>query len=392
VSPPARLLDLTRLTSRAGRVLTGVDRVERAYLQELLRREAPVFGLVRTAVGYVLLDRSGMAAIDRALTTGDWGAPDRIAQLARLDPDRGAAQALSRSHAAARCLPPGLGRMLRRHLPTGTAYLNVGHSNLTARVLGAVRALPGARISVLVHDVIPLDHPEWQRDGTVAQFAGKIARVSAMADLVICTTPSTQADITRHLTQAGRAPGMITTALGVTPAVPAPGDLPPDIGLSQPYFVAVGTIEPRKNLTLLLDTWDLLGPAAPMLFIAGGGGWKNDHIMARLGATPRVRQLPGMSDGAVAALLLNARALLFPSLAEGFGLPVAEALALGTPVVCAPLPLWPEIAGDRPVYADGKDAYLWARIVTDMTQTRHRPAPYDPPQWDAHFKAVLSVT
>ena len=152
-APPARLLDLTRLISRAGRVLTGVDRVELAYLRALLARADACFGLVRTAIGYVLLDRAGMTALAQAVTGGHWGPPDWIARVSRLDPGPGAAQAMVRGQALARCLPPGLARMLRRHLPDGTVYLNTGHSNLTARVLQAAKQLPGGRVSVLINSL-----------------------------------------------------------------------------------------------------------------------------------------------------------------------------------------------------------------------------------------------
>jgi glycosyltransferase involved in cell wall biosynthesis len=388
-----RLLDLTRLTSRAGRVLTGVDRVELAYLRALLGRDDPVFGLVRTVLGFVLLDRVGMAAFAAAVQTGQWGKPDRIAALARLDPALGAAQALVRRHARARCLPVRLAAMLQRHLPPGVAYLNVGHSNLTDRVLRSVRLVPGAQISVMIHDTIPLDHPDWQRDGTAAAFADKFRRATDAADLIISTSAAARSDILRSIGTRGRTPAMVTARLGVSPAQPDPSALPAGLDLTQPYFIAVGTIEPRKNLTLLLDAWDLLGPAAPGLFIVGGGGWKNDAVLARIaGAGPRVRLLSGLTDGAVAALVANARALLMPSLAEGFGLPVPEALALGTPVVVSPLPIWGEIAGDRPVVLPGDDPYLWAQTVTQMTAQRLVTATYVPPDWEAHFKAVLSVT
>lgn len=93
--------------------------------------------------------------------------------------------------ARGRCLPAGLPSLLARHLPPGFAYLNVGHSNLTDRVLGGVKKAQG-RIAVLIHDVIPLDHPAYQRPGTVAPFRAKIDRVSAQADLVIYNSQDTR--------------------------------------------------------------------------------------------------------------------------------------------------------------------------------------------------------
>ncbi|MDA0962790.1 MAG: glycosyltransferase family 1 protein, partial [Proteobacteria bacterium] len=75
--------------------------------------------------------------------------------------------------ARARCLPARLGAMLARHLPPRSVYLNVGHTNLTDRVLSAVRGVEGARIVAMVHDTIPLDFPDLQRPGTVPDFRAR---------------------------------------------------------------------------------------------------------------------------------------------------------------------------------------------------------------------------
>lgn len=463
----ARLLDLTRIVSRAGRVLTGVDRVELAYLDALTADPVPVFGLLRTALGYLLLDQAGMLAIGRATRDGGWGRADLLSRLTRADPLRKAGQSLARRHAIARCLPVGLSRMLRR-LPAGMAYINVGHSNLTDRVLAAVRTVPGARIAVLIHDTIPLDFPQFQRDGTVDAFFIKLARVARAADLIICTSEVCRADVTRHMGLAGsrpteslivatpgaqpvaivtprshfravdisartngaematpngkgdgatratpgylgqenegntlswdeasiqHAPTLITAHLGVTVTTPDPTTLPADLPLHRPYFVTVGTIEPRKNHALLLDLWDRLGPDAPILYICGSRGWQNADVFARLDAKPpNICELPGLSDAALSALVQGARALLFPSLAEGYGLPPAEALALGTPVICGNLAIWRETLGDRPIYVDTGQPYLWEQAVKNAMQTRPPTQPFKPPTWDAHFKIVLNLT
>ena len=84
---PTRLLDLTRLVSRAGRAFTGIDRVEYAYLVHLLDA-GPLWGLVRSSMGYLLLDPEGCAALKRQFTAGDWPAPDLLSRLRRLPPGR----------------------------------------------------------------------------------------------------------------------------------------------------------------------------------------------------------------------------------------------------------------------------------------------------------------
>jgi glycosyltransferase involved in cell wall biosynthesis len=394
--PPARLLDLTRLVSRAGRVLTGVDRVELAYANALLSDVVPVWGLVKTSLGFLLLDRTGIGAILRATDSGDWGKPDLLSRLSlKLDRNRQAGQSLARKHASARCPQRRLGALLRKRLPPGTSYLNVGHSNLGQRVLDAVRQIPQGRIVVMIHDTIPLDHPQMQREGTVAGFAAKFRRAVGSADLILCPSEVSRANILRH----GTAPGLpvLAVPLGVQPARPAPEDLPAGLDLTRPYFVVLGTIEPRKNHALLLDVWaDLaadLGPATPGLMICGNRGWNNAAVFARLDRQPaHVTELPGLSDGAVAALLTGSRGLLFPSLAEGFGLPLAEAAALGVPVICGDLAICREVLGDSAVYLSLSDRYHWKNTIEAAAGIALRPGKqtaFVPPGWEEHFKTVL---
>lgn len=410
LAPPARLLDLTRLVSRLGRqALTGVDRVELAYLAALLAGPLPVFGLVRTALGFVLLDAAGaQAVLQRATGAVPLGTADLLGRLSRAnDPLRARAEADLRRLALARCARPPLARMLRRHLPPGFHYLNVGHANLAERVMRALRHGGAARVAVLVHDCIALDHPEFTRPGISAVFARKLAVVAAHADLVIHTTQDCRARTEAHLAVLGRVPPGVVAALGVPVARPDAGLLPPDLDLTRPYYVTIGTIEPRKNHALLLDVWDQLparlpGTALPRLFILGSRGWADAAVFARLDAANcaggSVRELPGLPDAAVAALLQGAQALLFPSLAEGYGLPPLEAMKLGVPVICAPLPVFRETLGDYPVYLEFANSYSLLETITNAALGRdHDKVQMRPgrrralPDWPGHFNLVLNL-
>jgi glycosyltransferase involved in cell wall biosynthesis len=393
---PPLLLDLTRLVSRQGHgALTGVDRVELAWLDHMLAQPGPCWGLVRTAIGFLLLDRRGAEQVARMARGEGPDATDLMSRLTRADnPARGRAEAALRRVSLARVPALFLARALLRHLPHGVVYLNVGHANVAHPVMRAVRRVPAARIAVLVHDTIPLDHPEFTRAGMDAVFARKLAVVAAHADLVIHSTNDARRKTEAHLAAAGRVPQGVTAPLGVP--VPVPDGAPP---ISGPYVMALGTIEPRKNHALLLDVWDgfaASGQPVPTLVIVGARGWADPALLARLDARPKgVVELPGLNDGAVAALLQGAAALVFPSFAEGYGLPPVEAAALGIPVLCSNLDVVRELLGDYPVYLNPSDRLSWANSIGAVIQASRQPNrlrhPVPPPDWAGHFSAVLTV-
>ena len=366
--------------------MTGVDRVEYAYLDQFLRLETPFLGLVRTAPGFLLLDRTAMLALrDGKL---DLTRNDLIGRIAwRRDPARGRAEAALRRLAIARCTKRGLARMLKRHLPAGSRYFNTGHANLDARSLGQIRNA-GLRIAVLVHDVIPLEHPAFARPDTVEPFRRKMQVVARHADLVIHTTEATRAQTEAQLARFGRVPEGITANLGVALAEPIPTDAP-----AKPYFVCLGTIEPRKNHGFLLDLWAQM-PDPPGLLILGGRGWSNAEVFARLDALPPdspIQERAGLADGQIAFLLQGAQALLFPSHAEGFGIPALEAAALGTPVVTANLPVFQELLGEFAVYLETADSYSWMETIGQLRDASQiNRIAMVPPNWAEHFKRVLT--
>ncbi|MDJ1009547.1 MAG: glycosyltransferase family 1 protein [Paracoccaceae bacterium] len=254
-------------------------------------------------------------------------------------------------------------------------------------------SLSGARTGVLVHDVIPLDHPETQKPGASERFREKLAWVARAADVVFAPAETTAADIGRHLTAMGFGGELAAHRLGLSPA--ARGAVPPDIPTDRPYFVAVGTIEPRKNHGLLLDVWESFeeGPGTPRLVIAGRRGWRNEPVFRRLDAMAGkgiVIERNDLGDGAVAALIRQAHGLLFPSIAEGFGYPPFEAARFGTPIVASPLPVTRELLGDTVVYADPGDLYQWRQAIGDLAGKKVVRDVPPLPNWRDHFNGVLN--
>lgn len=393
-------LDLTRLVRRTGQVHTGVDRVEWAYLEWALSLNRPVFALLRSAFGYLLLDRDGMRFAHQHLRDGSWGKPDALSRFAlRLSPVRRAAEAALRKRAIGRATPSRLARLLRRSFDADVLYLNVGHSNLTRRVLGAFKSHGSALTVVLIHDLIPLDWPQYQRDGTVKAFKARMSVVSELADAVICNSQQTLDDFSRHMP---RTPPAIVAHLGMADMSGIAEDLPyvPD-----PYVITIGTIEPRKNHALLLDLWEDWAREAqsppPHLVICGNRGWKNEAVFARLDRLKAqglpITEFNGLEDAKMLGLLKGARAALFPSVAEGYGLPQVEAAVLGVPIICGPLAIYEEVLGSFPVYAALSDPYAWRTEIetmlqqdsTDRGRVVQDQARFTPPSWDDHFNLVL---
>lgn len=376
------------MVRRAGRPLTGIDRVELAYLQTLSARPDPFFAISRTKLGYVLLDHGGARDMAQRLGTDSFGKLDPLGLVSAGRPEAvRRAEADLRRLCHARCLPQRLGAMLKKHLPAGTRYINTGHANFTDRMRSALRGID-AHLAVMVHDVIPLEAPGWQREGAADRFARFLLDVEREADLILYNSHDTQS---RTEAVMQRPPPAVVAHLGVDTALP--DILPEGFAPQTPYFVVLGTIEPRKNHAFLLNLWEGWGAEAPGLVIVGQRGWNNEEVFARLDAgVDKVIEAPTLTDGQVTTLLDGAHGLLFPSLLEGYGLPPMEAAMRGVPVLANPLPVLREVMGDIPIYEDVANPYRWRQQIEQLAEQRRHPEPFLQPTWADHFNTVLKLT
>ena len=138
------------------------------------------------------------------------------------------------------------------------------------------------------------------------------------------------------------------------------------------YVLHVGTIEPRKNVELLLRVWEAWtaeDPAAPALVLCGRRGWKSDGLheaFATAAASGWLRHPGYVDDDTLASLYRQALAVVSPSRYEGFGLPLVEAMAAGTPVLASDIPVFREVAGDAAVFLPVDDAAAWKHALAGL--------------------------
>ena len=206
----------------------------------------------------------------------------------------------------------------------------------------------GRPLVVTVHDAVPWTHPETLTQRGVAWHRRMGARVAASADLVIVPTAAVAEELAAFLDLGDR----VRVVFEGADALRVPADAAARrgaLGVPGEYLFSFATLEPRKGLDVVLSALaERAAPDLPLL-VAGQPGWGGVDLAATaasVGLAPeRVRALGWLADDDLAAVLDTAVAVVAPSRAEGFGLPVVEAMALGVPVVCSDAPALVEVTG-----------------------------------------------
>lgn len=217
-------------------------------------------------------------------------------------------------------------------------------------------ALPDSvRTVVTLHDLVGFLAPETMTTMGRGLETWLTPRSIRKADAVIVDASSTLDDLNSVLGYGADKSSVIP--LGVT-AAPGLEDLPRP--LEQDYFLFVGTLEPRKNLLRLLQAFGAQAPKLPgvQLVLAGAGGWgKQDleHTLCQLGIQDRVILTGRLDEASLHRYYRHALALVLPSLYEGFGLPLLEAMQYGVPVVTSNCSSMPEVAGEGGLLVDPRD-------------------------------------
>ncbi len=376
------LIDVTRLLGRTmeGRLPTGVDRVSLEYIRHFSNRSS---ALVRYAGCWIELSPRDSERIFQAL----------------LSPGKGF-NSLVR-WAVARAYPRSIGRRFSAH----RLLLNVGHSGLNLPSYSRRLKISGMHPVFFIHDLIPITHAEYCRAGERERHQARMDTALRFGKGLIANSQATLDELETHARLVGLPMPPTAVARLAPPSLPSPDNAPPFSG--KPYFVVLSTIEPRKNHLLLLQLWrqliERMGEQAPLLVVIGQRGWECENVVDLL---ERCETLKGFvhehsaaSDAELSTWLHHARALLFPSFAEGYGMPLVEALSQGVPVICSDLPAFREYAGEIPEYADPLDGRRWGELVVEYAanDSARRSAQlqrmecFTVPTWEAHFQEVETL-
>ena len=370
------LIDVTRLVHRFinKRLPTGVDRVSLAYIRHYGGQARAV--LRHKGGKFVFRRAESEFLFDWLLGLGVMGSPLPTIYKGLV----------------AGCL------MQRVH---GSFLFNTGHTGLESDAYVLMLRQQKVRPIFVVHDLIPIAYPQFCRVDEPVKHKARLRNAVEVARGIICNSQ----DTLNTLKELCRLEGWQLPAAEVALLA---SDLPQALAsarsVAEPYFVFVSTIEPRKNHMMMLRVWQTLaqrlGNATPRLILIGQRGWGYDAVTDLLASSDTLKnwvtEISTCSDAQLVNYLQHAQALVFPTFAEGFGMPVVEALALGVPVLASDLLVFREFAGVVPDYIPLDDEQLWVDAIANYTlpQNERRQAQlsrmqgFRAPTWTEHFAVV----
>jgi len=261
----------------------------------------------------------------------------------------------------------------------------------------------------VVHDLTPVTHPGWHAARTLAGFRPFWGRTVARAARFVCVSQTTAEELARLYPGAARrirvAPNGVDREFTPGTDERAREATRERFAAGRPFVLYLGTLEPRKNVPALVEACERLwreNPDRPDLVLAGGIGWKAGPILARIERSDfRQRiHLAGYAPRPTALDLYRAaEAFVYPSFAEGFGLPLAEAMACGAPCVASTAEALREVGGEAALYAPASDPAALARAIATALEdpaTRARLRSSGPPRaalftWEGAASATAAA-
>lgn len=374
---PLIYLDLTRMMRRMPfQAATGIDRWELELARRMVLPNDAVRAIAVVQSGGRLRELPGSTRmIARVIAQWDQGQPpNRAARIwplvSRLGPDvRG----------------PGL-------------YLNASHQGLEQPWLWDQLGRAGLRPVIYIHDLIPILAPGTTRPEQPARHRARLQFSLQHAQHLLCPSQSV-ADVIEGFAQqnALACPSVQLLPPGTMQRVTKQ----PKLTRRRPFFLCLGTLEPRKAHLDLPGIWACWPNPAdrPDLLVMGQLGWQGAEILQALRTAPAlanhltVQLAP--DDQSVTDALAQAAALLMPSESEGWGMPVAEALALGAPVLARDLPVYKEsaqgLADLLPAPTDPAGARAWQGVMADLIAAPRPVTGYHATDWDHALDPLWAI-
>ncbi len=360
----AAVLDITRLYSR--RTLhhdTGIDRVERGVFEVMCKNEENRY-LLRNGKTYFLFNARGAKKLFSKARKGKLTSQ---LQLRHRSIRRGKANI---------------------RLDDFAQFYHLGHIRHSDEFWQNLKNA-GIKTHIMIHDVIPLDFPETTRTDQLLVFKNNFSQWVRYGDRII--TPSHYSEH-RILAHSRPKKEIIVSPLYVQQYASQAQRQ------KENRFVIIGTIEPRKNHITILRAWQELqhrmGANCPKLDIIGARGWKNQDTFDFLDHSPMMNKLifehGPLKDDAMQEYFSKAQAILFPSIAEGFGLPFYEAILAGQNILASDIPAFRE-AVSKPstkCLLPAQNVRLWADAVADFQPQKFKLQTRLPENWNDFLNAI----
>jgi len=276
------------------------------------------------------------------------------------------------------------GKPVRTALPENAIYVNIGQCVVGAPLLfRLLRNRPDICVVMMMHDVIPLEYPQFVARKSVMYHKGVVRAVANYAHGMIVPTRAAEKSIAGALAAYGRTSiPTLARHLPLAPVFAEGGEAPPELaGLK--YFVICSGIEPRKNHALLFEVWRRLiaqlGDAAPHLVVVGSPAWGGEKVLELLRMDPvlhrRVYNASRLTSPALKKLMIGSAGVMMPSFTEGFGLPILEANALGVPTIASDIAPHREIANDATILLPPDDPEAWQAAIMALPSGSGRVSP-----------------
>ncbi len=275
-------------------------------------------------------------------------------------------------HRRIRSLYPSWNLVGRPPLPGSLSAVNVLHAPSPVAIPPAG---PGQRLVVTVHDLAVRRYPSLFPPAWRSMYRAGLRRAARRADALVAVSRHTATDLARYARVDPDRIHVIPLAASLPEAAGDPDPTLERLKVPRPYLLFVGTLEPRKNLVRLIRSYRRVALRLPhALVLAGPNGWRSQrlHREVAVPGSGRIVLTGRVSAEDLDALYRGADAFCYPSLYEGFGLPMLEAMARGVPTIVADASSLPEVAGDAAVRVDPRSVrglgQAMERVLTDREE------------------------